>query len=136
MPFDYNNIKNEIKNSGKLIYWYNEDGHLILNDSKKKESKNKIKKINYNGILYRLNITFHRGDKYGQGGPLAVKCKLFNKEHKTITKIDNNKNGIIYFEKDWLERKNWNKKWLDIIVKKLNGKFEFKLGVYKFNNII
>lgn len=134
--FDYNNIKANIKNSNKLIYWYDKKGNLLLTDLKKKESKDKIKKINYDGLLYRLNITFHNESNYGQGGPLAVNCNVFSKKDQNISKIVNNKNGIIYFEKDWLERKNWNEKWLDIIAKKLAGKFEFKLGIYKFNNII
>lgn len=135
MQIDYNTIRNNINHSEHLVYWYDKDGHLLLVDNDKKSSKIKIKKINYNGILYRLNISFHTGTRYGQGGPLAVNCRIFNKENKTITKIKGNKNGVIWFDKKWLENMNWKQKYLDIIIKKLKNKLEFKIAVYIFHLI-
>jgi len=134
--FDYTTIKTAIKDSGKIIYWYDKNGKLLLTDNKKKVSKNKIKKLNYTGILFRLSISFHRGDIYGQGGQLAVKSVLFEKENNQVKRMASKKNGFIWFEKSWLEKKNWQEKWLDLIVKKLMGKFEFGLGVYKFVNLL
>ena len=45
VKYNYNDIKNNIKDSGKLIYWLNEKGEIILTDNSKNNSKNKIKKI-------------------------------------------------------------------------------------------
>ena len=57
--YNYIDIKNNIKGSGKLIYWLNEKGEIILIDKSKNISKNKIKKMkNITGLLYRLTITY------------------------------------------------------------------------------
>lgn len=65
MSFNYEDIKNSIKESGKLIYWYTEDGKLLVVDSSKKASRKKLLKTKYEGNLYRFSITFHRGQKFG-----------------------------------------------------------------------
>ena len=133
MKQEYKDIKKSIKDSDRLVFWYDNNSNLLLVDKDKNISKNKIKKINYNGFLYRLNLSFHHGDKYGQGGPLAVHTMIFNKDNKELKKIASNKNGVIWFDKKWLEDMNWREKYLDIIIKKLKGSFEFKIGVYLFN---
>lgn len=65
MTSKYEKIKNAIKESGKLIYWYTEDGKLLVVDSSKKASRKKLLKTKYEGNLYRFSITFHRGQKFG-----------------------------------------------------------------------
>lgn len=148
---DYDEIKNSIKESGKLIYWFDSNNKLLVTDSSKTSSKKKVSKIKYNGILYRLSITFHTGKKIGQGGQLSVTCRLFYLKDNKLIKINNdsesvdlsanknnlkNKNGVIWFEKKWLERKGvWNDKWLEMIIKKLGSGFEFKIGIYLFTDL-
>ena len=136
MTSNYEKIKNKIKDSQELIYWYDMNGTIILIDSSKNESKKKIKKLKYNGLLYRLSITFHTGEKFGQGGVLSVECVVFNLENKNITKVMPSKNGNIWFDLDWLERMGWNQKYLNIIVKKLKGNHEFGIGIYKFTDLL
>jgi hypothetical protein len=137
MKVDFNELKQEIKESGNIIYWYDKNGKILLVDTNKSSSKKKINKLDYNGMLYRLVITFHSGTKYGQGGVLAVNCRTFNKETSNkITKVKGYKNGIIWFTREWLERRGWNEKYLMIIVKKLIGSLEFKISINLFQDLI
>lgn len=147
MLLNYDEIKNSIKKSGKLIYWFNSNNKLLVVDSSKSLSKKKITKIKYDGLLYRLSITFHTGTKIGQGGQLSIICRLFHLKNNKLIKIDNdgeplsdnnlkNKNGVIWFEKRWLERRGkWNDKWLEMIIKKLCSNFQFKIGIYLFTDL-
>ena len=134
---EYDEIKNLIKESGRLIYWFDSNNKLLVVDSSKTSSKHKIIKKKYEGLLYRLSITFHTGTKVGQGGPLSISCRVFYLKDNNITKsTEKNKEGTIWFEKKWLERKGeWNEKWLEMIVKKLRSKFEFKIGIYLFTDL-
>ena len=134
----YNDIKNNIKESGKLIYWLNEKGEIILVDNSKNTSKDKIKKMkNLKGLLYRFVLTFHTGKKPGQGGPLAINIILFNKDSDQITKISNNKHGVIWFSQDYLERRGWKDNFINLtydIVSRKN--FEFKIRIYIFHQLL
>ena len=136
--YDYNNIKNDIKESGKLIYWLNEKGEIIIVDNSKNTSKDKIKKMkNLKGLLYRFVLTFHTGKKPGQGGPLAINIILFNKDSDQITKISNNKHGVIWFSQDYLERRGWKDNFINLtydIVSRKN--FEFKIRIYIFHQLL
>jgi hypothetical protein len=133
----YNNIKDEIKKSGKLIYWLNEKGEIILTDTSKNNSKNKILKMKKNnGLLYRFTLTFHTGKKSGQGGPLAINIVLFNKDGDELSKVSGNKHGIIWFSQDYLERMGWKENYINItydIVSRKN--FEFKIRIYLFDKL-
>jgi hypothetical protein len=133
MTSKYDNIKNSIKESGKLIYWYDANGQLLVVDSSKSSSRKKLLKTKYKGNLFRLSITFHTGDHIGQGGPLAVHCRTFKIDDSKIIKISGNKNGIVWFNKEWLEtRRVWSDNWLKIIIKKLMGGFKFGIGIEIF----
>jgi hypothetical protein len=134
MSFNYEDIKNSIKESGKLIYWYTEDGRLLVVDSSKKASRKKLLKTKYEGNLYRFSITFHRGEKFGQGGELAVHCRHFKVEDGKIIKITQyNKNGTIWFRKRWLEaQRKWDDHFLERIIRGFNQGFKFGFGIYIF----
>jgi hypothetical protein len=127
----YEEIRDSIRNSGKLIYWYDSNGNLLIVDSSKKSSRNKLLKTKYDGDLFRLSITFHTGTKFGQGGPLAVNCKTFKIENGKIIKVKNpDKNGIVWFRKSWLESQGkWKENWLNMIILKLRRKYNFKFGI-------
>jgi hypothetical protein len=137
VKYNYINIKNEIKESNKLIYWLNEKGEIILVDKNKNSSKNKIKKIkNLTGLLYRFTLTFHTGKKPGQGGPLAINIILFNKDGNTLSKVFNNKHGIIWFSQNYLERMGWKINYINIIYEIVSRKnFEFKIRIYLFDKL-
>ena len=138
VKYNYNDIKNNIKDSGNLIYWLNEKGDIILVDKSKNTSKNKINKMKkLTGLLYRFTLTFHTGDKPGQGGPLAINIMLFNKDGDNLSKVFENKNGIIWFTKDYLERRGWKDNFINLthsIVSRKN--FEFKIRIYIFDELL
>jgi hypothetical protein len=128
--YKYEKIRDSLKESGKLIYWYDSKGKLLVTDSSKKESRKKLLKTGYEGDLYRLSITFHTGERVGQGGPIAIHCRTFKIEDGEIQKVRGYKNGIIWFEKDWLiTMRKWQDVWLNIIIKKLLGNFKFGIGI-------
>ena len=129
----YEEIRDSIKDSGRRIFWYDSKGNLLVVDSSKSKSRNKLLKTKYKGLLYRLSITFHVGNKLGQGGPLAVRCSKFNLENKVISKIKDEQNGIFWFSRDWLEtRRKWNESWLNIIILKLIKGIKFGFGIKMF----
>ncbi len=133
MASKYDKIRDGLKESGKLIYWYDSKGNLLVTDSSKSSSRKKLLKTKYSGDLYRLSITFHSGTKVGQGGPIAVHCRTFKLEDGNITKIPGYKNGIVWFDKSWLEtRRKWDDIWLKIIVDKLMGNLKFAIGIYVY----
>jgi hypothetical protein len=129
----YEEIIDSIKESGRRIFWYDSKGNELVVDSSKSNSRKKIFKTKYQGIVYRLSITFHSGNKLGQGGALAVRCAKFNVEDKTISKVKDKQNGIIWFDGEWLEtRRKWNETWLKIIATDLvkGKKFSFGIDMY------
>jgi hypothetical protein len=132
MSFNYDDIKKEIKESGKLIYWYSDKGKLLVTDSSKSASRKKLLKTKYEGYLYRFSITFHTGKKYMQGGPLAVNVRYFNVEDGKIKKITGEgQNGTIWFKKEWLEAQTkWENRWLERIVSKMMKGYKFGIGLY------
>jgi hypothetical protein len=133
MTSTYEKIRDSLKQSGKLIYWYDSKGNLLVTDDSKSSSRKKLLKTNYEGELFRLSITFHSGKKVGQGGPVAVHCRTFKLEDDTIIKIPGNKNGIIWFDKTYLETaRKWKEAWLTIIIKKLMGNHKFGYAIYRF----
>lgn len=129
----YEQIRDSIKDSKRRIFWYDSKGKLLIVDSSKSASRIKLLKTKYEGLLYRLSITFHSGRKLGQGGPLAVRCAKFNLEDKIISKIKDKQNGIYWFGRKWLEiQRKWNENWLNIIVLDLieGKKFGFGIEMY------
>jgi hypothetical protein len=136
--YNYIDIKKDIKESGKLIYWLNEKGEIILIDKSKNSSNNKIKKIKkLTGLLYRFTITFHTGKKPGQCGPLAINIILFNKDENVLSKVLDDKHGTIWFKQDYLERMEWKNNYINLtydIVSRKN--FEFKIRIYLFDKLL
>lgn len=135
---DYHNIKKQIINSNKIIYWLNERGDILLIDYDKNISKSKIKKMNnISGSLYRFNLTFHTGKKPGQGGPIAINIRAFNKINNKINRISGYKNGVIWFPRDYLERRGWQDKYINMTFNIVTrSKFQFKIGIYKFDDLL
>lgn len=136
--YNYNDIKKEIKESEKLIYWLNGKGEVVLIDKSKNNSKNKILKIKkINGLLYRFTLTFHTGKKPGQGGPIAINIMLFNKEGNELSKVYNNKHGVIWFSQDYLERRGWKENFINLIYNIVSREnFEFKIRIYLFHQLL
>jgi hypothetical protein len=132
----YNKVKNQMRDSGRLIFWYDKDGKLLIVGDTKTKTRDKILKIKYNGLIYRLSITFHKGMTIGQGGHVAVHCRHFSLANGRLRKIEGNKNGVIWFEKLYLSRMGWKEHYLDTIVKKIIGGFQFSIGIYEFKNIL
>lgn len=134
----YNELKKYLKDSGKFIYWYSADGKLLVVDSSKKSSRKKLLKTKYQGDLFRLSMTFHTGKKFGQGGPIAINCRTFRLEDGKIIKVPGDKNGVIWFDNDFLQsRRQWKNLWLDIIIKRLKStNFKFGIGVNLFGLIM
>ncbi len=129
----YEEIKQSIKDSKRLIFWYDSKGKLLIVDSSKSASRKKLLKTKYEGETYRLAITFHTGTHFGQGGQLAVHCRKFIIEDNKIIKVKGDSNGIIWFEKDWLKtNREWDEVLLDIIVRKLIRGFNFGIGIYVY----
>jgi hypothetical protein len=129
----YEQIRDSIKESGRRIFWYDSKGKLLVVDSSKSSSRKKLLKTKYEGLLYRLSITFHKGDKFGQGGPIAVRCAKFNFEDGSLQKIKDKQNGIYWFGRRWLEtQRKWNENWLNIIIIKLLRGFKFGFGIDLF----
>jgi len=129
----YEEIRDSIKESGRKIFWFDSKGNELVVDSSKSSSRKKLLKSKYQGIVYRLSITFHSGNKLGQGGPLAIRCAKFNVEDKTISKVKDKQNGNVWFDGEWLEtRRKWNETWLKIIASDLvkGKKFGFGIEMY------
>jgi hypothetical protein len=57
MESKYERIKNAIKESGKLIYWYKESGELLIVDSSKKASRKKL--LNSNMKVIYIDFLLH-----------------------------------------------------------------------------
>jgi hypothetical protein len=132
----YETIRDSIRESNRLIFWYDSKGKLLVVDSSKSSSRKKLLKTKYNGKLYRLSITFHTGNKLGQGGPVAVHCRTFEIDNKVITKINEKQNGIVWFGRKWLEtRRKWDEIWLDIIIEQLIEGMKFSFGIKMFDTI-
>jgi len=75
-------------------------------------------------------ITFHTGKKFYQGGPIALNLnvvafinnKLVNlkktKEDK-FNLIRKNQIGIVWFDKQFIEKNGWKNKYIDNVIEKL-----------------
>lgn len=140
MKHDIQDIKKELKN-GDLVYWYDTESKLILSGGSKIDTLKEInkKKLKNGTKLIRLAVSFHSGEKIGQGGPIAVNSKLFEvidgkvKKNKWADKLI----GYIWFGQNYLERSGWKKYYIPDIIEKLNsGNFKFVFGVTKYEKNI
>jgi len=135
----WDKIKQSIIDSGRLIFYFSDDKDniepLVVGKSKT-ETRKEMSKLPYEGKLYRLSITFHTGEKMAQGGPMAVHVREFIKKGSKITVSKSNKNGIIWFDKTYLETsRKWDEAKLKIIMKRILGNFTFGYAIYHFNSM-
>jgi hypothetical protein len=138
MPkYNYIDIKNDIKKSGKLCYWFDHSGNNILTGNNKNITTNQMMKLDKKeGVYYRFIITFHTGKKPGQGGPIGVKVQEW-KQDDTFHKVHGYKNGIIWFDRNYLERMGWKDNYIDKIYEIISRKnFEFKIRIYVFHQLL
>jgi len=137
----YEEIKNKLIESGKLIYYFkgeklkkdDDSPSLLVVASSKEEGRKELLKTGYQGIVYRLSITFHTGKMLGEGGPLGVKCTKFNVEGNEIKKIKDKQTGTYWFGQKWLEiQRQFKEGWLNIIaIHLVQGKtFGFGIEMY------
>jgi len=136
---NYLEIREKLR-EGPLVYWYDDKGKLLLKGKSKNETKKQVKKLKYDGLLIRLNITFHTGIKGHQGGPIAVRVKLFEKEGTKMShKVDDEfeqMNGRVWFPLKFLETSGWRDRYLDLIILKLlKGKLKFKFGIVMYTKL-
>ena len=139
--FRLSDIKEQIKTKPiSFVYKVSSptDFKLIFKTNGKNESKQKIKEKYFNKKLDEstyfiiCKITFHSGKKFSQGGPIAANFDVYalenNKPNKlvNIMKAESNKfthleniKGIVWFDKLFLEKKGWDYKYIDNIIKKL-----------------
>ena len=136
--FKLSEIKEQIK-SNPISWVYKitsaNDYKLVFKTNGKNEAKQKIKeiygdkKLDDSTYFIICKITFHSGTKFAQGGPIATNFdayvfddnKLINVmkiESNAYTKLENIK-GIVWFDKLFLEKKGWDYKYIDNIIKKL-----------------
>jgi len=137
--YEYNNIRNTIKaNPVCFVYKINQkkEFDLIIKSNKKSDAKNQLKKKfkqSDNSFYLIIKLSFHKGTGFLQGGPLKAAVSVYKFKDDKLSNQGNNKPyskiaGPVWFGKEFLEKYNWNNKYLDTIVKKLvNGKVELSL---------
>jgi hypothetical protein len=126
-------IKEKIK-LNPVVYVYKiekKEFKLIFNTDSKKEAKEQIYKMkDYKCVFAIIKLTFHNDDKLYLKASLDF-YKLNNKnvlENLGNTEPYSNMSGPVWFSKKFLEKYNWNNKYLDNIVKKvIGGKVELSL---------
>ena len=138
--YNYIDIRDNIKlNPICFIYKINKkEFKLIINTNGKKDAKDKIYKTkDYNEDYYYIiiKLTFHTNDMLYLKASLDI-YKFNNNIFKNMgnTSPYHNMSGPVWFSKKFLEKYNWNNKYLDNIVKKvINGKVELSLiGTTKY----
>lgn len=136
--FKLSDIKNQIQ-SNPLSWVYKitspNDYKLVFKTNGKNESKNKIKekygnkKLENTTYFIVCKLTFHSGTKFAQGGPIAANFDVYafvDNKLENIMNVSSNKfkqmeniKGIVWFDKLYLEKKGWDYKYVDNIIKKL-----------------
>ena len=137
--YDYTDIRANIK-SNPICFVFkinkNKEFDLIIKSDGKSEAKKILKKKeSYKENIFYLiiKLTFHKGTGWLQGGSLKAGVSAYKFNDDKLTNLGNSKPyskmvGPVWFSKEFLEKNNWNNKYLDIIVKKLvNGKVQLSL---------
>lgn len=128
------NLK-KILNNNRVIFFKN--NKIILGDNSKTNAKHKILK-KYSKIkkpfeLTRIEITFHRGTKFYQGGEVMINIKQYKFNDKKLSLIPSYGNsGSIWIDKKYLVKKKITKKsqiikLLEKVVKNVNSKKNIKI---------
>lgn len=133
MPFNYNDIRSELKQKPRhLLFEIKPDKkfQLIKTGNTKTEVKNFLKtykKINDKNFYMLLSLSFHSGSKSSQGGPLMIMVKIYRLIDGKIKNIirenkkypENEMTGAIWFGKKFLEKKGWKDEYIENIIEKL-----------------
>jgi hypothetical protein len=132
--FDFEDVKQDIKSKPFCFVYQVKDINnfkLIAETTGKNESREIIKNANnHNGFFIVAKITFHTGKRFGQAGPIAVNLDVYKFVDNKLMNIgrddiDNNYpeinriKGIVWFDKYFIEKKGWSRKYIDNIIKKL-----------------
>lgn len=103
-------------------------------------SKSKVKKSKSDINITRIEITFHRGTKFYQGGEIHFNFKQYIYEDKKLKLISSYGNsGSIWMDKKYLirkklEKKTQVKKLIENVTKNVNNKKNIKIpGINMIN---
>ena len=109
-----------------------------MNAEGKKNAKDELYKMkNYNDKIFYIiiKLTFHNNESLTMKASLDI-YKFDNEILKNMGNVDpyHNMSGSVWFSKKFLEKYNWNNRYLDTIVKKvITGKVELSLvGTTKY----
>ena len=101
------------------VYWIRIDQKkmcVLAKGNSKKETKNEIKNLIdglNNAIINRVIIKFHDDQKVYNHGVMSFHINNYKIIHKKLEKINlDNKDGYVWFEKDWLLKNGWDKKYI------------------------
>jgi hypothetical protein len=137
--YNYNEIRNTIKaNPICFVYKVNpkKEFELIIKSNKKSDAKKQLKKKykeTDDSFYLIIKLSFHKGTGFLQGGPLKAAVSVYKFKDGKLSNQGNNKvyssmGGPVWFGKEFLEKYNWNAKYLDTIIKKvINGKVKLCL---------
>ena len=133
--YNYSEIRDYIKSKSIcFIYKINSKNEFkfISNADGKKDAKDKIykaKDYSDKNFFIVIKLTFHSNENTIMKASLDI-YKFNNDVLKNMgnTSPYHNMSGSVWFSKSFLEKYNWNSKYLDTIVKKvINGKVELSL---------
>lgn len=128
----YTDIKNKIKNNLDFIFWVDKKGKILVKGRETIKTLKDLSKKKYEGLVYKLYLSFHTGKKLDQGGVIAINTVEYLKEKKDIKATHNsNKSGRFWIKKDYLERNGWNELYIKVVGKKVGNKsFKYNFGIY------
>ena len=116
---------------------YLKDNKIVLHDISKTNAKNliikKFQKQKKPVRLTRIEISFHRGNKFYQGGPIQLKFKQYSVFEKKINLVyEYGTSGSIWINKKFISKdifndKNKILKFLSMICKKVMIKKNIKI---------
>jgi len=135
--YNLDDIITELKKSNK-IFWFDDNKNLLYAGNHKVESMKKMREMNINdGVVYRIVIDFHTGTKPGQGGKIASNIRQYIKEGHTLKNGDPKKNGIIWFDDKYIQRRGWKPTFINLLYDIFTREnFEFKFRIYVFHQLL
>ena len=127
--YDYKTIKKKLKSNHKY-FWYlvNANKYILIAKGKtRREAKenvyNKIKKNLEGYNLVFIYLSFHSGDKFGQGSQIAANISFHQvKPNLKIRQTDEIQAGSIWFKENYLEVFGWKYEYLKKLVELLFSK--------------
>lgn len=121
--YDYKNIKKKLKSNHKY-FWYLVNGKkyiLIAKGKSRRNAKesvyNKIKKNMEGFKLVFIYLSFHSGNKFGQGSQIAANISFFTiNSNLKIRQTNDRQSGSIWFGEDYLKVYGWKYDYLKKLV--------------------